>query len=156
MTIFPVFHLNEWIRLRLFAVARKSFPIIVQIGSMAAGLTQTKHRWPSQTTVSQTRLSFWEPLLPPFLPHSRPEKFNTDTQNHVKLIHHVHVCLYLPCKCRYGCHTAQSSGTDVWLHGRVLPLDGSCFSYSLNWKWEYTELGTKTIICLLINIKGMY
>lgn len=156
ITFCPFFHLNEWLCLRLFVLANKSFPITVQIGSMAAGLTQTKHRWPSQTTVSQMRLSFWEQLLPPSLPHSRPEKFNKDIQNYVKLIHYVHICLYLLCKCICGCHTEQSSGTDVWLHGRVLPLGGSCFSYSLNWKGEHIESGTKTRIWLLTNIKGMY
>lgn len=106
-------------------------------GSVADGLTQTRRRSPGQTTVSQTRPLFWEPLLPPSRPHSRPEKFSTDTQNLITQASlNTRTCeivgLYLPCRCRCGCRTVQSSGSDVWLRGRVLPLGDSCFSYSLN------------------------
>lgn len=67
------FQFNKWVDHTVFAI-----PTHPPLGSVVAGLTQTRRRWPSQTTVSQTRPSFWEPLLPPSLLHSRPEKFSTD------------------------------------------------------------------------------
>ena len=66
-------------------------------GSVVVRLTQTRRRWPNQTTVSQTRPSFWEPLLPPSLLRSRPEEFQHRPRQAGIRQHDIHVWHFWVC-----------------------------------------------------------
>lgn len=43
------------------------------------------------------------------------------------------LCHYLPCKCRLCYHTGENICIDFWIHEGLLPLHGSCSSYSHTW-----------------------
>lgn len=38
-----------------------------------------------------------------------------------------------PCKCRLCYHTGENIYIDFWIHEELLPLHGSCSSYSRTW-----------------------
>lgn len=75
-------------------------------------------------------------ILPSFVTDLRSSAQTLRTSSTFTYAHVAFLGFYLPCKCRCGCRIGQSSGSGVWLHGRVPPLGDSCFSYSLSWKWS--------------------
>lgn len=161
--ISPCFNHNKQRRIRLFLPARTPFPIIFQMvlwqtDSPRPGVDgQAKPRWVRRGRRFGNHYHLFPSLV------AGLKKFITGTQKHIQQAYGTSApacvrCLFffnLPCKCRCGCHTAQSSGSDVWLRGRVLPSGDSCSSYSLSWRREDTVSETKARTCLQI-FKGIY
>lgn len=71
------------------------------------------------------------------------KKKKKDKNRHVPVIYWVILSFFIlqtlslycysPCKCRLCYHTGENICIDFWIHEGLLPLHGSCSSYSHTW-----------------------